>query len=266
MLASEVQTEPLAVDLACGLDPVVFATKRLGIIPDAWQAQALRSPRKRLLLNCSRQAGKSTFAALLALHRAIYHPKSLVLLISPSQRQSSELFRKIGTFMALLNPRPALSEDQKTGCQFHNGSRIVSLPASEATVRGFSSPDLIIEDEASRVDDDFYRSVRPMLAVSNGRMILMSTPFGKRGHFFEEWHSDSDGWERIRIPATECPRISPKFIEEEKRSLGHWWFRQEYMCEFGEAEDQVFGYDEVMAAITDAVQPLFETPTHGVLP
>jgi hypothetical protein len=68
-----------------------------------------------------------------------------------------------------------------------NGSRIVSLPSKEANIRGFSGVSLIIEDEASRVGDDLYLAMRPMLAVNQGRLILMSTPWGKRGHFFEAW-------------------------------------------------------------------------------
>ena len=97
-------------------------------------------------------------------------------------------------FLRLLEVQPQLVEDNKLACQFENGSRIVSLPGKEATVRGFSGADLIIEDEAARVLDDLYYSIRPMLAVSGGRLILMSTPFGKRGHFFEEWENGGGGW------------------------------------------------------------------------
>ena len=116
---------------------------------------------------------------------------------------------------------------------------------------------LLLEDEASRVLDDLYNSVRPMLAVSNGRHILMSTPFGKRGHFFEEWKDGGNEWERVMIPATECSRILPKFLEDEQRSLGGWWYRQEYQCEFIDPVDQVFPYDLVMGAISVEVKPLF---------
>jgi hypothetical protein len=96
-----------------------------------------------------------------------------------------------------------------------------------------------------------------MLAVSGGRLILLSTPFGKRGHFFKEYTEGSSEWERIRIPATDCPRISEDFLREEKTSLGDWWFRQEYMCEFSETVDQVFTYDLVMNTISDEIKPLF---------
>ncbi|MBC7341185.1 MAG: hypothetical protein H5U02_01815 [Clostridia bacterium] len=249
----------LVSDLAQALDPVIFAREALGFTPDPWQEQALRWSGKRLLLNCSRQSGKSTTAAILALHRAIFYPSSLVLLVSPSLRQSSELFRKAQDLLKALpaEQQPELVEDNKLSLTMKNKSRIVSLPGSEGTIRGFSGASLIIEDEAARVPDDLYFAVRPMLAVSGGRLILMSTPFGKRGHFFKEWTEGSDTWERIQITAHECPRISPEFLEEERQALGEWWFRQEYLCEFVETVDQVFTYDQVMAAISGEIEPLF---------
>jgi len=243
-------------DLKIALDPVLFA-RLLGFNPDSWQEKVLSSSSKRLMLNCSRQSGKSTTASILALHRAIFYPENLILLVSPSLRQSSELFRKVGEQLKKLQCKPKLLEDNKLSCTLDNKSRIVSLPSSEGTIRGYSGASLIIEDEASRVDDELYRAIRPMLAVSNGRLILMSTPFGKRGHFYKEW-SEGEGWEKVEVKATECARISPEFLEEEKRSLGEWWFKQEYMCEFVETIDQVFSYQYIEKSLSDDVKPLFE--------
>src|SRR5580704_5353823 len=248
----------LARDLAMALDPVLFAIHALGFRPDPSQAKVLRWTRQRLLLNCTRQWGKSTTASILALHQALYYPNSLILLVSPSLRQSLELFRKVTEFLNKLAIKPERLEDSQFSLQLGNGSRMVALPGKEATVRGFSGVSLIIEDEASRVDDLLYKSVRPMLAVSGGRLILMSTPYGKRGHFFEEWTTGGNSWERIECKATDCPRIPKQFLAEERASLGEWWFRQEYLCEFGETHDNVFSYDLVMKAISDDVKPLFE--------
>lgn len=237
------------------LDPVAFAHE-LGFNPDPWQRDVLRWGGKRLLMNCSRQSGKSTIAAILGLHRALYFPHSLVLLVSPSLRQSSELFRKETDFLGRLSVRPRLLEDNRLSCTLSNKSRIVSLPSSENTIRGFSGVDLIIEDEAARVDDNLYRTIRPMLAVSNGKLILMSTPFGKRGHYYDEW-TNGMGWEKIKVQATECPRIIPEFLEEERRSLGEWWFNQEYMCDFEESVTSVFRAEDIQAALSEEVQKWF---------
>jgi len=63
-------------------------------------------------------------------------------------------------------------------------------------------------DEAARVSDELYRSVRPFLAVADGDLWLMSTPFGKRGFFYEEWEDGGPRWTRFKITAPECPRIT----------------------------------------------------------
>ncbi len=245
---------PLA-DLVSALDPVAFS-RSLGIEPDGWQADVLRWTGRRLILNCARQTGKSTTAATLALHRAIYYPDSLILLVSPSLRQSAELFRKVAGLLNRPAERPALVEDNRLSCTLANRSRVISLPSSEATIRGFSGAALIIEDEASRVSDDLYRAVRPMLATSGGRLILMSTPYGKRGHFWDVWSDAAEGseWERVRVPASACPRISAAFLDEERTSLGAWWYAQEYECEFVDAATSAFTWEMVRAAQQEAIQ------------
>jgi len=246
----------LASDLALALDPVRLA-ERAGIVPDAWQARVLRSHSPRLLLNACRQSGKSTITAAVAVHTAVYEAGALVLLVSPTLRQSGELFKKaLAVYRALDRPVPAASETALT-LTLENGSRIVSLPGKEGTVRGFSGAALIAIDEASRVPDDLYLALRPMLAVSGGRLIALSTPWGKRGFWHGEWTEGGDVWQRFEVPATSCPRIPAAFLEEERRSMGPLFFASEYECQFVETEDQLFAYDDIAVAITDEVLPLF---------
>jgi hypothetical protein len=245
----------LAEDLKLALDRVSFA-KKLGLEPDPWQKDLLRSTSERMLLNCCRQSGKSTMTGIIALHRAIYHPRSLILCLAPALRQSQELFGKVLGFYRDLG-RPVLPQSEgKLSLELENGSRIVTLPGSEKTVRGFSGAALLIVDEASRVDDALYYAVRPMLAVSGGALIMLSTPYGKRGVFFEEWQGGK-GWERYEVPAAECPRISAEFLAEERVALPARVYRQEYLCSFEEVEDQVFGYEEIERSMTDEIGPLF---------
>jgi hypothetical protein len=250
-----IQAEPsLTTSFRYLISPVHFARECLGTVPDQWQEDVLMSSAKRILLNCCRQSGKSTTSAILALHTAVYHPGSLILVISPSLRQSRILFKKITDFRKMLKPRPVLFEDNKLSTTFANGSQIVALPGTEGTIRGYSSVALILEDEAAKVSDDTYLSTRPMLAISNGRHILMSTPFGKRGHFFEEWENGGKSWVRIEIPAPHCPRISEEFLQEEFKSLGDWWFSQEYLCQFRDTTDSLFKYDQVMESLDDDLE------------
>jgi hypothetical protein len=245
----------LGDDLRLALDPVAFAEK-LGIVPDGWQEDFLRSSADRVLLNCSRQSGKSTMSAVIALHRALYHPGSLVLCLAPALRQSQELFGKVAGFYRDLGRPVAPQGERKLSLELENGSRIITLPGSEKTIRGFSGATLLLVDEASRVDDGLYYAIRPMLAVSGGRLMMLSTPAGRRGVFHEEW-TNGQGWERYEIPAEEVPRIPPGFLAEERAALPAFIYEQEYCCRFIETEDQLFGYDLVASSITDEVAPLF---------
>jgi hypothetical protein len=227
-----------------------------GLAPDPWQESVLNSSAARTLLLCSRQAGKSTTAAAMGLATALTEPDSLVLLLSPTLRQSGELFRAkllplydaIGESVAAKN-RTALS------LELANGSRVVSLPENEEGVRGYSGVRLIVIDEASRVGDNLYYAVRPMLAVSRGRLVALSTPFGKRGWFFDAWES-GDGWRRVKVAARDCPRIGEEFLADERRALGERWFAQEYLCSFEDAVGAVFMQSDIDAAIRD-IPPLF---------
>ena len=231
------------------LDPVYFAEEALEFYPDPWQKEVLRYKGSRLIMLASRQSGKSTVAAIKCLHKALFSPDSLILLISPSMRQSQLNFRTIGKELQKIpNQLPKL-EDNRLSLTLSNGSRIVSLPSQESTIRGYS-PDLVVIDEAARVSDSIYYSVRPMMAVSGGQLILLSTPNGRRGFFFEAWEKEDD-WLKIRVVASECPRISPEFLQQELETLGKWWCDQEYNCIFVEGEDAVFRYDDIVRAFKD---------------
>jgi hypothetical protein len=239
------------------LDRCAFA-REVGLDPDPWQRDLLSSSSDRVLLNCCRQSGKSTMTSIVALHWALYHPGSLILCLAPALRQSQELFGKVLGFYRDLG-RPVSSQaERKLSLDLENRSRIVTLPGSEKTIRGFSGAALLKLDEAARVDDGLYFAVRPMLAVSGGALMMLSTPYGKRGVFFEEWTSGA-GWERYEVPAGQCPRISEEFLDEERSSLPPFIFRQEYECSFEETEDQVFTSDMIDRALTDEVAPLFGT-------
>jgi hypothetical protein len=216
----------------------------------------------RLLLNCSRQAGKSSVSAVLGLYEAMYHPPALVLLVSASLRQAQELGLKVFSAYRQLGKPVSAEAENRLSLELANGSRILCLPAREGTIRGLSGARLIIVDEASRVPDDLYHAVRPMLAVSQGRLMCLSTPWGKRGFFFQEW-SEGHGWLKIHITAEQCPRISAEFLEEERRSLPAWVFESEYHGVFGDTLNSVFRHEDIEALLSDDVVPLFATGDQG---
>jgi len=228
--------------------------KAYNMAPDKWQAELLRKHPQKTALLCSRQAGKSTVCAVMALHEAVFNDKALVLIISNAFRQAEETFRKVKAGLAFVSKIRHLVYETQTMLELSNGSRIVSLPGKQETIRSFSSVSLMIIDEASQVDDDLYRSVRPMLAVSKGRLVALTTPFGKRGWFYNSW-TNGKGWYKVKVTADSCPRITKGFLEEELSEIGQWWVNQEYYCKFVDSEDQLFGHDLLMSAITETVNP-----------
>lgn len=167
-----------------------------------------------------------------------------MLLLSPSQRQSGELFRKVCEVNNDVGcPVPMMAESA-TRLEFVNGSRIVALPGTEQTTRGFSGAALLVIDEAARVDDNLYRAVRPMLAVSGGALIALTTAWARQGWFYSAWTSEQK-WNRIKVTAGQCPRITPAFLTEERVALGERWYSMEYLCEFGEQVEGLFRPEDI---------------------
>src|SRR5436190_12747215 len=117
----------IAADLARALDPSRIAVD-VGLTLDAWQAALMRSAAPRVLMCCSRQSGKSTIAALIGIATAIQQPNALVLLVSPSQRQSAELFRALMVHFRRLAGAPEIKNESMLRVELANGSRVVALP------------------------------------------------------------------------------------------------------------------------------------------
>ena len=201
------------------------------------------------LLLASRQVGKSETSAAVALHTALTRPGALVLVTAPSQRQAVEAFRKAGDRYERLG-RPVAGKLNKTSLELSNGSRLIAVPGSEKTIRGFSAVNLLVVDEAARVPDALMAGVRPMLAVSRGRLLACTTAFGARGWFWEEF-TGSAPWYRVKVTARQCPRIGADFLQRERKALGERMFRQEFECEFVDAVGQLFSAEDILAARSD---------------
>ncbi len=243
-------------DALLRLDPSLLLMD-LGFDPEPFQVELLRSKAERILLLTHRQAGKSTATAALGIGTALREPGSLILIVSRSQNQADELFRKLSHFYKVLGEPMATVEDNAHTLALENNSRIVSLPHSPSTIVGYSGPGLIILDEAARVSDETYLSVSPMLLRSRGKLVAMSTPLGRRGWFSDAWHDTSADWHRIAYKASENPRLDREYLAEERRRLGDRWYMQDYENSFEDAVGQVFSSESILAAFTSAEEPLF---------
>src|SRR5262249_2815958 len=117
--------------------------------------------------------------------------------------------------------------------ELSNGSRMYALPGgSPDTIRGYSSVDLILVDEGSRVADDLFPALMPMLMMSGGRLVVLSNPKGASGWVYQQWQNDEGEGERVMVRASECSRATPEFLAAERKRMSEREFAAEYECAF----------------------------------
>ena len=168
----------------------------LRIQPDPVQTQLLDLPAHRLLLNCTRQWGKTTICAAKALHFALNSPKSCTLVAAPTARQSTLFLNKIRDYLRLLAIPLAPVPNLDRSILLPNQAQIISLPGRADNVRGFTAH-LLIFDEAARIPNSLFEALNPTLATTNGPLWLLSTPNGLDNIFYDLWHAHGD--------CPECP-------------------------------------------------------------
>lgn len=218
----------LSADLLSGFDPVEVFRRALSLEPMAHQVDYLRSRRPMLVLK-GRQTGFSTTAAAKAIHLCWFRPNVLAAIISPSQKQSENVARIARQGLRALGAR--LEADSASNIKLANGSRIVSLPGTAKSVRGFTAQLLVI-DEAAYVLPETWVAARPLIATG-GQLIVQSTPNGQAGDFWDLWRANDPTWQRFTLRSDEVPTISAAFLAKELAELGSDGFASEYLCEFG---------------------------------
>jgi hypothetical protein len=234
----------MAKDLLRCVDPAQLMRDAADIEPDGWQLDLLCSASKRILMCCARQVGKTEGAIIKTIWTSLFDP-GLVIIVSPSQRQSSEFFRRFMERYRVLEGVPELVAESALRCELSNGSRILALPGGGEgkTIRGLSAVRLCIVDEAARCEDELFAAIRPMLGTSDGSLIMLSTPAGRQGEFHRAWVEGGDTWTRVSVRADQCPRLSEEFLREERAQLGDLMFRQEFLLEFLADSERVFDVD-----------------------
>ena len=217
-----------------------------------------------VLICAARQVGKTECTAILSLHTALFLPGSLILILSPTDRQSGIMLDRVKRQYATLGGSLGEAE-RKTQhrLRFVNDSEIISLPGGNPdVVRGFSSVDLLILDEAARTDDALYAATLPMVS-DDGRVIALTTPAGRRGWFFREWHR-GEGWYRIKVTAEESARLSEAKLRARRAQLTPVEYAVEYGLSFGGGENSLYPPELIEAAMDRGVRLLAaEWPRYG---
>lgn len=221
---------------------LALAPWRILETPDPWQKDVMFSISamgEDNILLCSRQVGKTEAISACGYLRACLG--GFVLIITPSDDQSKEFLERLLKHHHRHNLVRTSSDPTKHELRTETGGRILALPNNERTVRVYSAVDMLILDEASRIPDNLYGAVRPMLSVSKGQTILLSTPFGKRGFFYRAWNGQgASSWKRTQVNWRQCSRLSQEFIEEERSEHGEDWVQQEYECKFSDVAGGIF--------------------------
>ncbi len=231
-------------------DAAAFAREKLAFDPDPKQAEALGTAKRRVILNCSRQWGKSMVLAARAVHLAALRPDRLVLLVAKTLAQAEETMYKTDRFLERLGMETRGERGKSVSRVIvENGSRIVGVAADEAKVRSYTAH-LVMLDEAARVPDAVWHAIEPTLATTNGDLIVASTPEGKRGMFWEVWSQGGEEWLKLKGTVYECPRVSREFIEAQRRLKDPMHFGQEYECEFMDSSRYLISRDAMERLVT----------------
>lgn len=244
----------LADDLRIALDPASLL-RAAGLQPDPFQEEICRSEKDTLVL-VARQGGKTTAAGCAAAHRAVYQPGSTIVIIAPIQKQAVEVRRSAEGFLRAAAPGLEPTSSTETRIELANGSRLIALPSEPDTIRGYAVHLLII-NEAARVTDEVFAAAQPMLAVTGGRIIALTTPAGPQGWFHHAYLDGGDDWKRIRVRADECSRIPAAHLAQQRTRMTEGVYAAEYDCEFSDAIGAVFHSSHVYAARDTALQPLY---------
>ena len=236
-----------------------LAPEELDASFDPWQRTAISEMVTRqhdVLMCCCRGAGKSrVFGAAGYLEACTVGGFAMIL--SRSDRQALRVISQVKLYATRLQLQPIVTENMHE-LVFANGGRVLALPCSGDTIIGEHGVTLMGIDEAARIKDAFYAVVSPMLAVSEAvtgikpRQALLSTPWGRSGFFYNEWDRAQRGESKFRTFRStwqDCPRISPEFVEEERRKHGDWWVKQEYETLFLATENCSFDMDAMAGAV-----------------
>jgi phage FluMu gp28-like protein len=265
---AELKTEEMQNKLrALKEDPVLFCeTFFLNRQGTSWhafsyQAEIMRDKHKKKLIVSSRQIGKSECVCMIAIHRALTRPRQQILIISRSQEQSSELLFRIQQIIMGSKLKTSIRSSSFRKILIDNGSKIISLPTSEATVRGYS-PDVVILDESAQFEADeiFYEAIEPMLTFTKGDLILLSSPKGRRGFFYEmylQWQHNPNAMVWVLPAIKDGKAICPEFDlgdinkkREDFEKIGRSnKFRQEYMAEFVDDAGAFFPYELILPCV-----------------
>lgn len=244
-------------DLERRIDPGArmshFLSLELGreVIADDYQVEAITSRAPTVAVRICRQAGKSCILATRSVDEL--EVGGTVIAIAPAERQTRELTRKVATY--LRGTDMVIERSTMTEIEVNTGGRFIAVPASGATIRGYTAT-LICGDEVAfwpgdNGGEDLIAAVTPML-TDDGQLFLASTPAGKNNYFASLFLNPKagDGVHRIVVRGADIPRMATK-VERLRQTLSPTKFRQEVLVEMLSDGVSYFDLDRIAQANSD---------------
>lgn len=227
---------------------------------DPWQKEFLNAEGNKILCT-GRQVGKSEICGIDAAEWAIRNKDSNILIIAPTERQSYALFDKVLDHL-FTNYRTHIKKGKdkptKHKINLDNGTVVWCLPAgiSGRGIRFLTVHRLYI-DEAAFVERDVWTATTPMLLTTGGHTILLSTPHGTEGFFYDILANTNrayDNWTRFHTNSEKVVRereicktwsefqrdSALEHLEREKKAKSALEYAQEYLGQPLEDLRQVF--------------------------
>lgn len=233
--------------IRAAVDPAELFRQAFGNEPHPWQSGYLRETRNAVNLK-GRQVGASQAAAALAIHSCRYWPNTNAVIVSPSLKQSTEITTKARVGLYALGIR--LLQDSSSMLRLANGSRILSLPGTAKSVRGWTARVLIL-DEAAYIEPETFTAARALVATG-GRLVVQSTPADETGTFYELVTEPPDNWAKFEVRSDSVPSINDEFLASERKAMSADEYAREYECAFGRTGISLFTLDRINSLIETA--------------
>jgi hypothetical protein len=221
------------------------------VVLDDWQKEVMAT-KGNICLRSGRQVGKSFVISHKVGEYAVNNRNKTVLVIASVERQSQLLFEKILSYLH-NNHRTYIKKGKdkptKSKLCLNNGTTIYCLPTglSGYGIRGYTV-DLLVADEAAFIPEEVWTAVTPMIAITRGTIIMLSTPFGRGGYFYDCFHDPS--YTSFHVSSEDCPRKNQEFLDREKSRMSDLQYAQEYLGEFVDELRQFFPTELIKSCMT----------------
>ena len=237
----------------CKNDPVYFASKYFkivhvdeGLIPIKlyeFQKDAVNlynDNNRKIILNCSRQIGKTTIATIIILHYALFNSSRRIGLLANKGDTAREILSRIKLAFEYLPKwlQVGVLEWNKGTVEFENGTTIIAAASSSSAIRG-KSMSLCYIDETAHIENwnEFSGSVLPTLSSGKKTILILTSTANGLNHFYyycEGAKRGTNDFKYLEVPWYKVPGRDAAWKAGVLADLNYdiQKFEQEYECSF----------------------------------